>query len=91
MVEKVGHVAISRGIDSVQVVVAQIEVLKQTHWRSEIQKHLKSQLLEGQISNGPVLKWSGFSYGYGYCPNHSKSRHFCPDFKSLGFRISDPI
>ena len=24
-------------------------------------------------------------------PDHSKSRRFCPDFKWLGFRISDPI
>ena len=37
------------------------------HWGSEIQpfeiwKHLKSGHFEGLISNGPVFKWSGFSY-----------------------------
>ena len=38
-------------------------------WGSEIRKHLKSGLLEGQISNGPVFKWSGFNYGYSYSPD----------------------
>ena len=37
--------------------------------RSEIQpfeiwKHLKSGLFGGRNSNGPVFKWSGFSYGF---------------------------
>ena len=42
---------------------------------------LKSGLSEGGISNGPVFKWSCFSNGYSYSPNHSKSGHFCLDFK----------
>ena len=37
-------------------------------------KHLKSQLFKGRISNGPVFKWWGFSYGYS--PNHSKTEPF---------------
>ena len=50
-------------------------------WGSEIWKHLKSGLFEGPILNGLVLKGSGFSLGYSYGPNYSKSWHFCPDFK----------
>ena len=51
-------------------------------WGSEIQpfkiqKYLKSRLFEGRISDGPVFKCLGFSY----CPKHSKSGSFCPDFK----------
>ena len=42
----------------------------------EIQKHLKSGLFEGPISNGPVFKWSGFSYGYSLNPNQSKTGLF---------------
>ena len=38
--------------------------------------HLKSGLFEGQISNGLVIKWSGFSYGYSDSPNHLKTRQF---------------
>ena len=38
-------------------------------WGSEIQP-FKIRTFEGQISNGPVFKWSGF--GYNYSPNHSK-------------------
>ena len=39
-----------------------------------------------RFSNGPVFKWSGFSYGYS--PNHSKTgpfkiRTFCLDFKQF--------
>ena len=63
--------------------------------------HLKSGLFEGWISNGMVFKWSGLSYDHRY----SKSEHFSgdlkcffnkmapirPDFKWLGFWISDPI
>ena len=26
--------------------------------------HCKSELYEGRISNGPIFKWLGFSYGY---------------------------
>ena len=37
-------------------------------------EHLKSCLLEGQISNGQVFKWSCF--GYGYSPNHLKTGTF---------------
>ena len=40
----------------------------------EIQKHLKYRLFEGQISNGPVFKWFGLSYGYS--PNYLKTRPF---------------
>ena len=40
---------------------------------------MKSGLFEGPISNGPVLKWPGFSFGYS--TNHSKPGHFCSDFK----------
>ena len=43
-------------------------------WPFEIRKHLKSWLFEGWISNGPVFKWMGFSYGYS--PNHSKTGPF---------------
>ena len=32
----------------------------------DIQNHLKSG--QGGISNGPVLKWMGFRYGYSYSP-----------------------
>ena len=28
-----------------------------------VQAPLKSRLFEGRIPNGPVFKWSGFSYG----------------------------
>ena len=56
-----------------------IVVIKAIQWGTENrtfenQKHLKSEIFEGQISNGPVLKWSGFSYGYS--PNHLKTRPF---------------
>ena len=64
--------------------------------------HFKSTLFQGRISNGLVFKWSDFTYGYG--PNHLKTKSFiqisngcfdkmaaiCPDFKWLGFWISDP-
>ena len=65
--------------------------------------HLKSWLLEGQISNGQVFYRPGFSFGYIDSPYHSKTRPFkirtflskmaaiCPDFKWLSFRISDTI
>ena len=43
-------------------------------WGFKIQKHLKSSLFEGQISNGPVFNWSDFNYCYSYSPNHSKTR-----------------
>ena len=72
----------------------------------EFQKHLKFRLFEGWISNVPVSKCSGLSYGYSYSPNHSKNRpleirtflfrflmvfdKICLDFKWLGFRILDP-
>ena len=63
------------------------------------------ETFEIQISNGPVLKCSGFSYDYSYNPNHLKMWTFlsgfqmvfdkmasiCPDFKLLGFWFSDPI
>ena len=39
-------------------------------------EHLKSGLFEGQISNGLVFKWSSFSYGFSYSPNHSKTGPF---------------
>ena len=42
----------------------------------EIPKPLKSRLSEGQISNGLVFKWSGFSNGYSYSPNQSKKGPF---------------
>ena len=65
----------------------------------EIRKHLKSGLFEGRISNGPVFKWSGFSYQpfeirtflSGFQMVFDKMAAICPDFKWLGFRISDPI
>ena len=38
--------------------------------------HLKSLLFEGHISNGPVFKWSAFTYGYSYGPNHLKAGPF---------------
>ena len=42
----------------------------------EIWKYLKSGLFEGQISNGPVFKWSSFGYGYSSSPNHLQTRPF---------------
>ena len=42
---------------------------------------LKSGLFDGQILNGPVFIWLGFRFGHSFGPNHSKSGHFCPDFK----------
>ena len=50
-------------------------------WGSEMQPFeilidLKSRLLEGQISNDTVFKWSVFSYGYSYGPNHLKTGPF---------------
>ena len=55
--------------------------INEIQWGSEIRpfeiwKHLKSGLFEGQISNGPVFKWSCFSYGYSYNPNHLNTRPF---------------
>ena len=44
-------------------------------------KHLKTRLLKDQISNGLVFKGLGYSFSYSCGPNHSKSGHFCPDFK----------
>ena len=44
------------------------------HWQFEFRKHLKSRPFDGQISNGPVFKWSGLGYRYGYSPNHKKTR-----------------
>ena len=49
--------------------------------------HMKSGLFESHISNGPVFNWSGFSFGYSFSPNHSKTgpfeilTFFCLDFK----------
>ena len=79
-------------------------------WKLDYSGYLKSGFFEGRISYGPFFKWSGFSYGYSFSPNHLKTRPFeiwtflsvfkmvfdkmaaiCPDFKWLGFRISDPI
>ena len=59
-------------------------------WGSEIRplkimKQLKSGLFEGQISNGPVFKWSGFTYGF--CPNHSKTILF--KIHTFSFRFHD--
>ena len=51
----------------------------------EIRKHLKSGLFEGRISNGPVFKWSGFSYGYG--PNHLKTGPFEIQTFLFGFQM----
>ena len=66
-------------------------------WGSEIRpfkiwKHLKSRLFEGEISNGLVFKWFWLSNGRALARpivivptirklDHSKSGHFCPDFK----------
>ena len=47
---------------------------RQLQWVSEIRKQLKFGLFEGRISNDPVFKWSGLSYGYS--PNHLKTRPF---------------
>ena len=47
--------------------------LKSAHWNPET--------CEIQAFWRLDFKWSGFSYGYSYSPNHSKLRHFCPDFK----------
>ena len=76
-------------------------------WGSEIQpfeirKHLNSGLFEGRILNGPVFKWSGFSYSYSqpfenwiflsrFQMVFDKMAAICSDFKWLGFWISDPI
>ena len=43
-------------------------------WPFKIQKHLKSGLFEGQISNVPVFKGSGL--GYSHSPNHLKTWPF---------------
>ena len=64
----------------------------------EIRKHLKSWLFEGRISNGPVFIRSGFSYQpleirtflSGFQIVFDKMAGICPDFKWLGFQISDP-
>ena len=40
-----------------------IYFIKLTHYSGDLKSnHLKSGLFEGRISNGPVFKWSGFSY-----------------------------
>ena len=68
----------------------------QIQWGSEIRpceirKHLKSGLFEGRISNGPVFKWSGFSYqpfeirvdqpfGYQTSSKETKMAFICPVF-----------
>ena len=48
-------------------------------------EHLKPRLFEGQISNGPVFEWLGFTFTAIVPtirkPDHSKSRRFCLDFK----------
>lgn len=46
--------------------------MMQMNWE-KIRKHLKYGLFEGRISNGPVFKCSGFSIGYSYGRNHSKT------------------
>ena len=51
------------------------------HYSRELKSdHLKSGIFEGQISKAPVFKWLGFSYGYIYSPNHSKTGPFWPGF-----------
>ena len=55
-----------------------VEIWNPTIWNPET--------FEGQISNGPVIKWSGLSYGYSFSPYHLKTGPFkiwtfCPDFK----------
>ena len=47
--------------------------LKSAHWNPETYEIQTFWRLD--------FKWSGFSYGYSYSPNHSKSGYFCPDFK----------
>ena len=42
----------------------------------EIQKHLKSALLEDLMSTGPVFKGSGYSFIHGHGPYHSKTGPF---------------
>ena len=49
--------------------------------------HLKSGLFEGRISNGPVFEWSGFSFGFGYSPNYSKTRPFEIQMFLSGFQM----
>ena len=46
---------------------------KPLQWGSEIRP---SGLFEGQISNCPVFKWLGLSYGYSFSPNHLKTGPF---------------
>ena len=48
--------------------------------------HFKSGLFEVRISTGLFFKWSGFSYGYSYSPNHSKSRS-CNSYNTKYFVI----
>ena len=43
---------------------------------SEIRKHWKFRLFEGQIANGLAFKWSGFCHGYNYSLNHLKTGPF---------------
>ena len=38
--------------------------------------HAKSRIFEGRVSNGPVFKWLGFSYGYSYNTNPLKTGPF---------------
>ena len=72
----------------------------------EIRKHLESRLFEGWISNGPVFKCLGFTYCVNHLKTglfiiwtflpefqmvSDKMVAIFPDYKWLGFRISDPI
>ena len=57
----------------------------------EIWKHLKSQLFDGWISNSLVLAMAIDIAPTIRKPDHLKSRHFCSNFKWLGFWISDLI
>ena len=75
-------------------------------WPLNIRKHLKSRLLEDWISNGPVFKGPGCSYGQdnsktgpikiltflsGFHMVFDKMAVICQDFKWFGFRISGPF
>ena len=50
-----------------------VGILNPTIWNSET---FEIRTFESGISSGLVFEWSGFSYGYSYSTNHSKTGPF---------------
>ena len=66
-----------RNLDFGHLFPAKLEEIK---WRTEI-RPFKTQTFEIRTFGRSDFKWLGFSYGFSHSSYHSKSGHFCPDFK----------